>query len=270
MGAWRLAGVAGVSSCVLIAAAVGIGPASARSSGITTGQSYWGGYVALAAQSQTFVSTSATFTIPALDCSASLNGPGDAVQIWSALDGAYPGAPLAIEQAGVQPGCSGGGQQNPAYYDIQYVNRKGKTVIAVGLISLNGTYDLPTGDSITATVSHSRTEVTMTVRDNTTGASGSVTKTCPKGSCPYESAEAFLEQLGRVSSFDAIAFDRSTATDSKGHMGTLVAPWWNTEQLTWMGKSATGSRVACATTGPYDSSSGAFVMTSTGQCVSGS
>jgi hypothetical protein len=115
-----------------------------------------GGYVAIVAQSQTFAAVTPAFVVPTLDCSATVGQPagGRLLELWSGLDGAKPGAPISVEQVGVDPECHDGVQSNPSAYGIQFLNKKGKLVQAGGRIALNGSIFVPTGDSITATVSH--------------------------------------------------------------------------------------------------------------------
>jgi len=275
MGGWKRGGRSRAAALVAALACGAIAIPAALGGSVTPGQINWGGYTALVAQSQTFKSVTSTFTIPQLDCSgtAGQQAGGTLLELWSGLDGAYPGAPVSVEQVGVEPSCHLGAQVNPTAYALQWVNKKGKIVHVVGQVVLNGTYDLATGDSVTATVSHSGTLVTVTLRDNSTGSTGSVSATCPKKGCAYKSAEAIIEAPGPIASFATVSFTASSATDSLGHTGGLVTsgPWWNTEQLTLIGTDAHGNRFTpCATPGPYDAAAGAFTMTGTGRCVTGS
>ncbi len=263
-----------LGACIAAVCAAGIGAAVALGGSVTPGANNWGGYVALAAQGQTFGSVSATFVVPQLDCSGTAGqlAGGTFLEIWSALDGAYPGAPLSVEQVGVEPGCHNGAQANPTAYAVQFA-KNGRATIATGGLRLNGSVNVPTGDSVTAIVARSGALVTMTLTDNSTGATASISKKCPKKSCSFKSAEAIVEAPGPIASFGAVSFAASSATDSSGHTSGVVTsgPWWNTEQLTLLGTDAAGHRqVPCATPGPYSTGSGAFTMTGTQQCVAGS
>jgi hypothetical protein len=252
----------------------GIAAAAALGGSVSYSALNWGGYAALPAQNQSFTSVTSTFTVPQLDCTgtAGQRVGGTLLELWSALDGAYqPGVPVSIEQVGVEPGCHNGVQSNPTSYMVTFAKKTGKSVTVFGQITLNGGIDVPTGDSITATASHSGTTVILTLRDNGTGASGSFSTTCPKASCAYRSAEAILEAPGATAAFGTVSFTGSSVTDSAGHTGGLLTsgPWWNTEDLTLVGQAVPGGRlVPCETTGPYDTGSGGFVLTSSGGCIS--
>jgi hypothetical protein len=263
MARFNLAALLGCGTlCMALAGAASAGT-------VTPGQSNWGGYAALVAKGKTFVSATATFVVPILDCSNTVGARGTLLQIWAGLDGAYPAFPVSIEQVGVEPGCSNGEQENPTFYYMQF-DKSGRTSNYTGQIVLGGSFEVTAGDTITATTSHSGASVTMALSDLTTGASGSVTKKCPSLACLWKSAEAAIEANGLIATFDTVTFSASSATDARGDAGPLVTsgPWWNTEQLTLIGSDGHGHNLTpCATPGPYDGSGG-FVMTSTNQCVS--
>lgn len=270
MGGCKGGGRSRLATLVVALAGGGIAAAAALGGNVTYLSLNWGGYAALT-QSQ-FASVSSTFTIPQLDCSGTAGQPvgGTFLELWTALDGAYqPNVPVSIEQVGVEPGCHNGVQANPTEYMITYANKKGKTVTAFGQIRLNGVFDLQTGDSVTATAAHSGTTVILTLTDNSTGLSDSVSKSCPRKSCAFRSGEAIVEAPGATAAFSSISFAASSVTDSAGHTGGLLTsgPWWSTEQMTLIGTDAGGTGVPCESTSQYDTGSGGFLLTGTGRCV---
>lgn len=280
MGGYKGPRAARLAAAVVAVSATGVGAGIASGGSVTPatvtpGGNNWGGYVAIVAQSQTFASVTSTFVVPTLDCSATVGHPvgGTFLDLWSGLDGANPSAPISVEQVGVEPGCHNGVQSNPTAYYLQYVNKKGKTARSLGQITLNGANHVNIGDTISATVSHSGTLVTFTLTDTTTGATGSFAAKCAKKACSFTSAEAIVEASGSIASFGSASFTASSVTDSLGHTSGLVTsgPGWNTEELTLIGTDAAGHRlVRCATPGPYDTGTGAFTMTDTHNCVTGS
>jgi hypothetical protein len=207
MGGCKGGGLSRLATLVVVLAGGGIAAAAALGGSVTYLSLNWGGYAALT-QSQ-FASVSATFTIPQLDCSgtAGQQSGGTFLELWAALDGAYqPNVPLSIEQVGVEPGCHNGVRANPAAYMITFVNKNGKTVTAFGQITLNGTFNVQTGDAVTAAASHSGTTVILTIRDNSTSASGSFSETCARKLCAFRSAEAIVEAPGATAAFSTISF----------------------------------------------------------------
>jgi hypothetical protein len=277
MGGYKGPRVARLVAAVVAVSVFGIGAGIAGGGSVRPGGNNWGGYAAIVAQNQTFTSVTSTFVVPTLDCSATAGHPagGTLLELWSALDGANPAAPVSIEQVGVEAECHDGVQTNPTAYSMQFTKKKGKLSQASGRITLNGSIYVNTGDTITAAVSHGGALVTFTLTDSTTGANGSFSKKCAKKSCSFTSAEAFVEAPAPapIPSFGSVSFTASSVTDSLGHTSGLVTsgPGWNTEQLTLIGTDMAGHRlVPCATPGPYDTVTGGFAMTDTHNCVTGS
>src|SRR3954453_11772304 len=116
----------------LVSVAALVGDAAAGT--VTPGRSNWGGDAALIAPAyptRKFLSTTATFVVPMLDCSSTVGRHGTLLQIWSGLDGAYPAFPVSIEQVGVDTGCSDGEQESPTFYSMQF-DRLGQTKYYAG------------------------------------------------------------------------------------------------------------------------------------------
>src|SRR5581483_3644436 len=195
MGGYKGQRVARLVAAVVAVSVVGIGAGIASGGSVTPGENNWGGYAAIVAQRQTFTSVTSTFVVPLLDCSATAGqqAGGTILELWSGLDGANPAAPVSVEQVGVEAECHSGVQTNPAAYYLQFTKKNGKLAQSGGRITLNGSSNVATGDSVTATVSHSGTLVTFTLTDSTTGATGSFSKKCAKKSCSFTSAEAIIE-----------------------------------------------------------------------------
>lgn len=245
---------------------------SAEAGTVTAGASNWGGYEAFPAQGQSFKSVTGTFTVPTLNCSATVGQPvgGTLMEIWVGLDGGEPTFPISIEQVGISPGCHNGVQGDPTSWQMEFTpTNPRKSGFLAGQI---GIPNPSPGDLVVATTSHDGNEVTMSLSDKTTGTYGQVIEKCPATECQWGSAEDFVEanSTAKIADFSPLTFTAAQVTDSKGRTDGLSTskPWWNTVNTSLLGTNAQGQRgTICATAGTFTGSS--FTVTDTYQCATG-
>jgi hypothetical protein len=154
----------------------------------------WGGY---AVTGQKYTSVTGSWNVPALDCSTARNS---AVSPWIGLDGWNSDT---VEQIGFDQDCTRG---VPGYYPW------------VEMYPANSVYfnePVVAGDQITASVTVSGTDFTLTESDTTQGWTKTYDMT---GNDQQSSAEAIVEDLGSnippVAQFDTINFSNVTANGS--------------------------------------------------------
>jgi hypothetical protein len=154
----------------------------------------WGGY---ADTGTTFTSVSGDWTVPALDCSTT---PNSAVSPWIGLDG---WSSNTVEQIGFDQDCTRGVAGYFPWVEM-YPAR-----------SVYFTERVNPGDHISASVTVSGTQFTLTESDSTQGWTKTYHET---GSDQLSSAEAIVEDLGSkippVADFGAITFANLTANGS--------------------------------------------------------
>jgi hypothetical protein len=195
-----------------LAAATPAGAASAAGAGQafphfdhrlhTHSNQIWGGY---AVTGQKYTSISASWNVPALDCSTARNS---AVSPWIGIDGWNTNT---VEQIGFDQDCTRG---VPGYFPWVEMYPAG---------SIYFTETVNAGDRITASVSVSGTTWTLTEADTTQGWSKTYSMT---GNDQLASAEAIVEDLGSripaVAKFDTINFSNVTVNGSPlASAGTL-------------------------------------------------
>lgn len=237
-------------------------PAGASAAAIVSDN--WAGYVAHARSRQGFQSVSATWTVPAVSCTAPHQTHS---AVWVGLGGYRTGA-KALEQIGTAADCTGSGR---AIYSSWL------ELLPAASSPLH--LKVSPGDRVTASVTVLRRHVTLRLRDLTSGARYSTTLhpalvdvssadwivEAPSG-CDREGSCRTLD----LTDFGTVAFSNATAT-AAAHTGTLADSAWTTSQLVLRqrGASATGSSAGApgglvsATPSPYEGGSFAVLYAQT-------
>jgi hypothetical protein len=183
----------------------------------------WSGYV-VGAASSSFSNVSGSWVEPTADCSA---GEGDAA-FWVGLGGAGQESG-ALEQIGTEADCTAsGGTDYFAWYEL----------VPSAPVRLDLT--IQPGDHVSAGVSVSGSEVTVSLTDQTSGAS--TTKTLQMSNPDTSSAEWIAEAPSTCSSgtsdcqplplddFGSVTFTSASAT-AGGHTGTISDPSWTAQPV---------------------------------------
>jgi Peptidase A4 family len=206
-------------------AALGLlGVANAAPAGAATVSSNWAGYVASPASGSRFGSVSGSWTEPAATCSA---GRETYSAAWVGLGGDSEGA-RALEQTGTDADCTRGGR---AVYSAWY------ELIPAGPVKV--ALKVHPGDTMTASVTVRGRDVTLRLRDLTTGARYSATRKV--SSVDTSSAEWIVEAPSVCSAtgvcgplaltdFGTVAFSLATAT-AAAHTGPADDPAWSAGAL---------------------------------------
>jgi hypothetical protein len=186
----------------------------------------WAGYVALPSTSASaaFTSVSGTWRQPQATCST---GRETYSAVWVGLGGYDTGA-RGLEQAGADADCSSSGLATyRAWYEL------------LPAAPVNLTMKVRPGDEIAASATVKDRDVTLRVRDLTTGAHFTITKRA--ASIDRSSAEWIVEapsvcaggdscQPLPLTDFGEVLFSSATATAS-GHTGTILDPAWSSTAL---------------------------------------
>ena len=226
--------------------------------------SNWAGY-AVHRSGVRFRSVSASWTVPAVDCTS-----GRAFSAaWVGLGGYHTNA-AALEQAGTEADCSASG--NPRYsawYELvpQPSHTLNLTVAA--------------GDKVSVRVGVSGRRVTIRLRDITSGAS--FTRRLTASAVDTTSAEWIVEapsacvgnrcRVLPLATFADTTFTSARATSTTGHTGTISDPLWARTAIDLApdsgGPQFGGARgpetagAASASTGALSASGGSFTVTAT-------
>ena len=211
---------------------VTIGAASSASAAVAVSQAAssanWSGYVASGKQ---FSAVSGSWVQPAAKCSA---GQGNSA-FWVGLGGSGDQQAQALEQVGTEADCGGGSSaDNFAWYEL----------VPAAPVRLNLT--ISPGDHVSGRVAVDGTNVTVSLTNQTTGASA--TKTLQMNSPDVSSAEWIAEapsscdgsggcQPLPLTDFGTVHFTNSSAT-ADGHTGTPSDPAWSTQPVALNGDSA--------------------------------
>jgi peptidase A4-like protein len=187
----------------------------------------WAGYVAGGTQ---FSSVSGSWVQPAAKC-----GTGQAYSaFWVGLGGSSNQS-SALEQTGTQADCTAdGGTEYYAWYEL----------VPAAPVKLD--LAIKPGDHISAKVSVTGTNVTVSLSDQTTGQS--TTKTLQMSEPDTSSAEWIAEapsacdgsgscQTLPLSDFGTVDFTSATAT-AGGHTGTISDPNWSAQAVQLGGPGA--------------------------------
>jgi hypothetical protein len=182
----------------------------------------WSGYVAGSAQgsSQQFKSVSGSWVAPTATCTSGQTYSA----FWVGLGGS--GESEALEQAGTEADCSAGGSAGYfAWYELVP-----SAPVRIGMT-------VTPGDRMSSRVTVTGSEVTLSVSDQTTGAS--FTKTVSMSDPDTSSAEWIAEAPSScdqtasacsplpLTDFGTVTFTSATATTTGGHTGTISDSDWS-------------------------------------------
>ena len=190
---------------------------------VTTVSSNWAGY---AVSGTTFRTVSGTWAQPAADCSAS-TAEQTASAFWVGLGGNSETS-NALEQTGTEVDCSATGVATySAWYEL------------VPAASVKAPLKVAAGDRIAAAVQVSGTNVTVRLRNLTTGKS--FTKTLRMASPDVSSAEWIAEapsaltprgtRILPLTDFGTVRFSSATATSTSGHTGAISDAAWSATRV---------------------------------------
>ena len=217
----RLGGLTLLTSLVgAMATSLAAGTAVAAA-GAASVSANWAGYVASpsATVGSRFSSVSGTWTVPAVACTAGRETHSAA---WVGLGGDSESA-AALEQVGTDADCSrAGASAYAAWYEL----------IPAGPVDLP--VSLHTGDRMSASVTVRSHDVTLRIRDLSTGARLSITRHV--SSVDVSSAEWIVEAPSvcvaadtcatlALADFGSVSFSSATAT-AAGHTGSIADPGW--------------------------------------------
>ena len=226
-----------ISALAIVGSMTGAGVIASSASAATTDQqsavsANWSGYVVGGSQSnsnQQFSSVSGSWTEPSTNCSA---GQGDAAY-WVGLGGAGQSS-QHLEQVGTESDCSGtGAASHYSWWEI------------VPAAPVRFDVAISPGDHISAKVTVSGSNVTMSLTDETTGQSA--TKTSQMSDPDLSSAEWIAEAPSQcdgsgnctpvpLADFGTVNFTNASAT-SNGHSGTISNSSWANEPVQLNGGS---------------------------------
>jgi hypothetical protein len=182
--------------------------------GVATAASYnWSGYVATAAAGQ-ITAVSANWTVPVASC----GGGGDTYSSdWVGIDG-YPNTDGTVEQDGTDSDCAGG---TPTYYAWYEMFPAGTTELPSG-------HPVSAGDEMTASVTVSGTQWSLTVNDSNSQHSWSYNESITQSGLQEASAEWVAErptvngQYAVLTDFGSVTFTGASATLG-GQSGTIAS-----------------------------------------------
>jgi hypothetical protein len=209
--------------------------ASADASGTQSAISAnWSGYVVGSKAGDLFSSVSGSWVEPSANCSA---GQGDA-SFWVGLGGSGQQSQAALEQVGTAANCSGAGNADHyAWYEL----------VPAAPVRLDPS--ISPGDHMSGKVTVSGSAVTVSLVDQTTGASA--TKTLTMNNPDVSSAEWIAEapstcdgsgscQPVALADFGTVSFSNASAT-AGGHTGTISDPSWMTQPVALSAGAGGGS-----------------------------
>ena len=179
----------------------------------------WAGYAVLK-RHVSYISVTATFFVPFMNCKAFPGTPVSFSAHWVGLDGF---SSKTVEQDGFSADCNGTKPEYGAWYEIF---PHPEVPVAMKIYP---------GNSITATVFYdARTgKYEMIVRDNTNGHQFTVWRRCGGSSCLRNSAEVISEApfvngaQAQLADYQAASFQNVFFIDSAGKIGGVRAPNWN-------------------------------------------
>jgi hypothetical protein len=216
----RRAALAGLAIGTL-AAAMLAAPAGAASIVLS---SNWAGYVARTGSGHGFQSVSATWTAPAATCST---GAETHSAVWVGLGG-YSSNAKSLEQIGTESDCTSSGRAS-------YSSWVELLPAAASPLRLK----VSAGDRVSASVTVIGHDVTLRLRNLTTGKRYSTTRHAKK--VDVSTADWIVEapsgcdsagncQTLELTDFGSVGFSNATATAS-GHTGTVADAAWVPTQL---------------------------------------
>jgi hypothetical protein len=211
-------------SAAAAVAGVAAAPASAATSSPEEVSSNWAGYVANSSSSGSqFSSVSGSWVQPTASCSSGQSYSA----FWVGLGGSSDGS-QSLEQTGTQADCNVDGSADYyAWYELVP-----SAPVQLGLA-------IHPGDHISARVSVSGSNVTVSLSDQTTGQS--TTKTLQMSNPDTSSAEWIAEAPSQCDStgncqplpladFDTVQFTGASAT-AGGHTGPISDPDWTAQPI---------------------------------------
>jgi hypothetical protein len=187
---------------------------------------YTGNWAGVAATGDTFTSVSATYSVPALDCSVTSNA---FAYHWVGLDGFENSA---IEQDGVAGFCVHGEPTYSAWLEMYPAG-------------IESRFTVNPGDAIHASVSYNAVsgQYTLALADVTTGESFSQPEAC-LNICQRSSAEVISEGYPVGNVYDGTAdygienYENITVTDQAGNIGGFgPSSWWDDTKIIQKGAS---------------------------------
>lgn len=216
----KIAAAARLGGLTLLTA-LASGAVVATSAGAANVSANWAGYVATpsATVGSRFSSVSGSWTVPAVTCTAGRETHSAA---WVGLGGDSENA-TALEQVGTDADCPrAGASAYAAWYEL----------IPAGPVDLR--LRLHTGDRVSASVTVRSHDVTLRIRDLSTGARFGITRHA--SSVDVSSAEWIVEAPSvcvaadacatlALADFGAVWFSSATAT-AAGHTGSIADPGW--------------------------------------------
>ncbi len=225
-----------ISALAIVGSITGAGVIASSASAATTNEqsavsANWSGYVAGSSgnTNKQFTSVSGSWTEPSTNCSA---GQGDAA-FWVGLGGSGQGS-QHLEQVGTESDCNGtGAASHYSWWEI----------VPAAPVRFN--VAISAGDHISAKVTVSGSNVTMSLTDDTTGQSA--TKTSQMSDPDLSSAEWIAEAPSQcdgsgnctpvpLADFGTVNFTNASAT-SNGHSGTISDSSWANEPVQLNGGS---------------------------------
>jgi uncharacterized membrane protein YgcG len=210
------------------ACALGVVPAASAATDVQQASSEnWAGYVVGGSGSsgQQFKSVSGSWVAPTASCT---NGPGYSA-FWVGLGGS--GQSNSLEQAGTEADCSASG--TPSYF--AWYELVPQAPVKVNLA-------VHPGDHISSKVTVAGSNVTISLSDQTTGASFS--KTLQMSTPDVSSAEWVAEAPSScdqtvsncsplsLADFGTVQFTNASATSTNGHTGTISDSNWSASAVT--------------------------------------
>ncbi len=215
-------------STLAVAGSVTFAVASSASAATTDPQTAasgnWSGYAVGApnGSNEQFTSVSGSWTEPSANCNA---GQGVA-SFWVGLGGAGQDS-QALEQTGTEVDCSSGMAKHIAWYEL------------IPSAPVNFNLAISAGDHMSARVTVDGRNVTMYLKDDTTGQSAS--KTLQTNNIDTSSAEWIAEAPSQcdgsggctpmpLADFGKVDFTSSSAT-AGGHTGTISDSAWQSQPI---------------------------------------
>ncbi|HMD52478.1 MAG TPA: G1 family glutamic endopeptidase [Solirubrobacteraceae bacterium] len=219
----RLLGPAAKVWSITWIALMAVGAASAEAISVS---SNWAGYIASpsAGVGSRFERVSGTWTIPNATCSA---GRESYSAVWVGLGGASEDSP-ALEQIGTDADCTSSGAAGySSWYEL------------VPAVPVELRLEVHPGDVLSASVAVRSHEVTLRMRDLSTGTHFSTTRRDPV--LDLSSADWIVEAPSvclsanacrtlALTDFGNVSFSSATAT-AAGHTGAIVNPAWSDTPL---------------------------------------
>lgn len=218
-----------VTALVLAASGGAVVATAAHAATVSTTSSNWAGYAARRAGT-TFRAVSATWTVPAVDCST--NNTTYSAN-WVGLGG-YASGSQALEQLGTESDCSRSGKASySAWFEV------------VPAAATTSKLTVKAGETVHATVTVKDKLVTMTIKNLTRGTSQ--TKVVRASAVDLTSAEWIVEAPSLCSGtttsdatcdqtaladFGTTGFTAAKAVTTSGHAGTIADDAWTTVVIT--------------------------------------